>query len=104
MREDWIKDLKVGDKVVVESNNYGKAITSVEKITPKGFIKTKNGHQFNPDGSQRGGSSWTYSFLSQLTDEVLLKFKKKLVNQCKEIDFSKLNIDDFEQILNISEK
>jgi len=98
----WIQDLKAGDKVVIETNNYGKAITSVVKITPKGFINTESGKQFNPDGSQRTGSTWSYSSLSQLTDEVLLEFKKKrLVTKCKEIDFSKLSIDDLEKILNI---
>ena len=103
--KEWIKNLKAGDKVVIETNNYGKSITSVVKITPKGFINTESGKQFNPDGSQRGGSTWNYSSLSQLTDEVLLEFKKKrLVNKCKEIDFSKLSIDDLEQILNICGK
>jgi len=98
----WIQDLKAGDKVVIYTNNYGKAITSVVKITPKGFINTESGKQFNPDGSQRGGSTWSYSSLCQLTDEVLLEFKKKrLVNKCKAIDFSKLSIDDLEKILNI---
>jgi len=103
--KEWIKELKVGDTVVVATNNYGNKITTVVKITPKGFINTESGKQFNPDGSQRGGGNWSYSSLCQLTDEVLLEFKKKrLIKQCKEIDFSKLSIDNLEQILNICNK
>lgn len=102
---NWIQELKVGDKVVVETNNYGKVITTVTKITPKGYINTESGKQFNPNGSQRGGGNWSYSSLTQLTSEVLLEFKKKkLVSQCKEIRFEELSIDQLQQILFIRDE
>lgn len=101
---DWIKELKEGDKVVI-SNRHGKSITTVAKITPKGFIKTEKGFQFNQDGSQRGGDTWNSFYLRQLTEDVLLEFKKNgLMRKCKEIDFSKLSIEQFEQILEIVKK
>ena len=90
--KDWIKDLKVGDKVIIATNNYSNQITSVVKITPKGFINTQNGKQFYPNGSQVGGDSRDF-YLLQLTDELLIEFKKNgLVRKCKEIDFSKLEV------------
>jgi len=102
--ENWIKDLKVGSKVIV-ANNYGEKITTVTKITPKGFIKVESGKMFNPDGGERGGSNWNYTSLLQLTDDILLKFKKKeLISQCEEIRFSELNTEQLEQILLITSK
>jgi len=102
--KEWIKDLKEGDKVVV-SSRHGKSITVVTKITPKGFVKTDK-YQFNQDGSQRGNSDrWNPFYLEQLTDEVLLEFKKNgLVRKCKEIKFSELSIEQIEQILSICDK
>lgn len=100
---EWIKELKVGDKVAITSRN-GRSITTIAKITPTGIIKTEKGSQFNPDGFQRGGDGWGAYSLQQLTDEVKLEFKKNgLVRKCKEVDFSKLTIEQLEQILNIIE-
>jgi len=42
MSNAWMKDLKVGDKVVVSSRN-GRSITTIAKITPTGIIKTEKG-------------------------------------------------------------
>jgi len=98
---EWMKELRVGDKVVI-SNRNGKSITTIVKITPTGIIKTEKGAQFNPDGFQRGGDTWSNYSLNQLTDELQLEFKKKgLVKKFKEIDFSKLSIEQLEQIISI---
>jgi len=101
---EWIKNLKVGDEVVVTTGSYGKRISKVTKITPKGFINV--GHEyFNPNGSQRGGDTWHKSSLSQLTDEVMLEFKKKrLVGKCIDIKFTELTIEKLENILSIATK
>ena len=97
--KEWVKDLKVGDKAVVGST-FRKSITTVTKITPKGFINTDSGHQFNIDGYQRGGGTWNRTSLLQLTDDLQLEFKKeKLVSQCKVIKFEELDIDQLEEIL-----
>ena len=34
MNEEWLKNLKVGDRVFVVGN-YGKSLKTVQKITPK---------------------------------------------------------------------
>lgn len=64
---DWIKDLKVGDKVII-SHRLGKCVATVEKITPAGNIKA-NGTLFLPSGMERGGNMWDRSFLSKATPE-----------------------------------
>jgi len=103
--EEWIKNLKVGDKVVVATGSYGRRITTVTKITPKGFINIESGQQFTQDGHQRGGDTWHRAYLSELTDAVRLEFKKNsLVQKCKEINFEKLSIEQLEQILLISKE
>jgi len=101
---DWIKDLKVGDKVVT-SSSYRKSISTVTTITPKGFIKTDSGHTFNANGGQRGGDTWHRTSLYQLTDKVVSEFKKvELIGKCNNIKFSELTIGQLEQILSIVDK
>jgi len=100
--KNWIQELKAGDKVVVSTGSYDKKITSVTKITPKGFINVESGQTFTSDGNQRGGDTWHRTYLSQLTDEVALGFKKQaLVNRCKVIQFNKLTVEQLEKILSI---
>jgi len=103
--EEWIKHLKVGDKVVISTGSYSRRVTSVTKITPKGFINIESGQTFTQDGYQRGGDTWHRASLSEFTDEIALEFKKiKLISQCKEIQFGKLTIEQLEQILLISKE
>lgn len=66
---EWLKTLKVGDKVIVESR-YKRTITTVEKITAAGNIKA-NGILFNSNGMERGGGVWNTTYLKQATPEVI---------------------------------
>lgn len=66
---DWLKNLKVGDKVIV-SWITGCAVKTVEKITPAGNIKV-GGIMFNSNGSERGGDAWSKSYLHEATPEVI---------------------------------
>ena len=98
---EWIKELKVGDRVVT-SSRHGKSTTTVSRITSKGSIKTENGFSFNQDGSRKGSDTWNPISLLQLTDDLLLEFKKgKLVSQCKAIKFEELDTDQLQRILYI---
>ena len=77
MRE-WIKNLKVGDEVIVTSNMCGEPrISKVEKITPKGFIKV-DGLLFDDNGSQRT-SSWYKSYIIECSEEEKEKMRKKQI-------------------------
>lgn len=72
MREDWLKNLKAGDRVIlVGGSPYSPcSIQTVEKVTPTGRIKVK-GMTFNQDGTQYGGDRyWSYSIGEATPKEV----------------------------------
>ena len=99
----FIEKLKVGDKVIVNTR-LGRIIREVDKITPAGNIKLNNGSIYNKDGSEKGGDSWTRSFLSEATPEVIqeihdskvIAYTKKKMKELKE-----LNIEQARAILKI---
>lgn len=57
--KEWLSSLKLGDKVVVCSWSWSYSLryneSTVEKITPKGFIKV-NGLLYNPNNGYLRGS------------------------------------------------
>ena len=88
---DWIKNLKVGDKVFV-CWRMGRSLRTVEKITPKGYIKV-GGSLYNTDGSERNSDIWSRCYLSEATPEEIRLFAEqatikraiKLMQETKEI-------------------
>lgn len=70
---EWIKNLKMGDTVVI-ANRYGMSLRKVAKITPTGRICVGS-MTFNPDGVERGNSSWTRSILREATPERIAEIK-----------------------------
>lgn len=91
---EWLKELKVGDKVAVDNsdhwhrNNY--SIHTVEKITPTGRIKLSSGSVYFPNG-KKVGESYCYP-LRQLTPEII-----ELVRRRRLMD--KLNFNSFKGLL-----
>ena len=77
--EQWIKDLKVGDKVIIHnSRGYIPMIKTVERITPTGRIVV-SGTNFKKDGWQMNtGNSWSRQHLEQWTEERELDIRKKI--------------------------
>lgn len=73
---EWIKNLKVGDKVFVNWR-MGKSLRTVDKITPKGYIKV-GGSLYNTDGSERNSDVWSRCRLSEATPEEINLFAEKL--------------------------
>lgn len=86
---EWIKNLKPGDKVIIKYNGTSKIVT-VEKITPAGNIKA-GGVLFNKLGIERNSYYYHYSksFLAEATpdaikkceDEHLVQKAKRLVDE-----------------------
>jgi hypothetical protein len=72
---DWIKDIKVGDKVIV-SHRFYEAVAVVEKITPAGNIKAGN-TIFQPSGIERGGDKWNKAYLRKATPEQVERIVQK---------------------------
>lgn len=73
--KEWIKDLKVGDKVVFCSR-FIESVEKVEKITPAGNIKVRN-VLFNPNGFERGGNVWDVAFLREPTPDLIERITHK---------------------------
>lgn len=98
MSNDWIKKLKVGDKVLIVRHGYArfKYLTVVTKITgvKKVTIHTKNGYKFGLDGHQTPYERFYNSSLVEPTEENLIEYRKyvdqnkyiKLLNDLNEID------------------
>lgn len=79
MNNQWIKDLKPGDKVFIDYHN-GRGLRTVEKITPAGNVKV-NGLLFDQYGRQRGGDTWSRCYLSEATPEEIENFRKETIIQ-----------------------
>ena len=68
---DWIKNLKPGDQVVVN----GKYLKLVERVTPSGRVVV-GGDTFNPDGWKRGDKdAWNHTYISEATPEAVQRIK-----------------------------
>lgn len=79
MDTDWLKKLKVGDKVIVNNcpgrlgNSYEES--EVEKITPTGRIKVKGEDKYFINGHIKGVSKWASgSYLREYTPESYKKY------------------------------
>lgn len=86
-------NVKVGDKVIVSSRN-GDYITTVERITPSGRIKTKEGYAFRSDGSQIGGDPWYTMHMYEYAEERAQKIMKKMVIDKAYSKMRRINYDD----------
>ena len=67
-----LKDVKVGDKVILKVGGWwrSKSVETVEKITPKGYVKVRGElYVVNDDGTEasvRGSaSSWLYPYTEE---------------------------------------
>ena len=77
--EDWLKNLKVGDKVIVSTNSGRTSVQTITNITPVGNIKV-GGILFTKYGSQRASNRWGRAVLMEYTEDLaqqLLEAKVK---------------------------
>ena len=82
---DWISNLRVGDKVVVEEHYYGSSIKTVNNITKAGNIKVGD-HLFNISGRERVTgyfpayiSEWTQEKETAINDNKIIERAKRLM-------------------------
>jgi hypothetical protein len=84
---EWIKNLKVGDEVIISRWYYsGRNLfkTTVNKITATGRIKTSDGSEYTAEGRKYGQ---TEGDLLQVTSELLDEIERKEL--LYKIDFEK---------------
>lgn len=87
-------NVKVGDKVIFYDGAHREYIRTVEKVTPKGFIKVSD-KLFTSDGRERTSASWWVAHITKCTPEdetrilreqFVLKTLAKMHN-CKNISY-----------------
>ena len=109
MNDEWIKELKAGDKVYIDSSRFGSTaldLTTVKKITPKGYVRTND----NNDSLFRNGwyqiDSCSRWHLVQWTQEIEDKLKAKahfnqLAHSINAVDARTLTPDQVQKIYDI---
>jgi hypothetical protein len=95
--------MKVGDRVTIEYTieyNDHISITTVVGITPKGFIKVKNGLLFHPDGSLRSGGTLCRTTLRPTMPEDFARIEKSnLISMIRQkANFMKLHLEALRKI------
>ena len=100
--ENWLKNLKVGDTVVVEGVDIASTsyyISKVVKVTPKGGIRIDGYRSVLFRNGTAHIDSYHFYYLREPTDELLDKIK--LINirrRIKSIDWSKVDDDIVEGV------
>lgn len=93
---DWLREIKVGDEVIVHSNGWlqkGYRLCRVEEVTASGKIFV-GGEAFCRDGRQYGQTR-NWAWLLQPTDENIKlvvessfkRFLKELIDEKTSLDF-----------------
>jgi hypothetical protein len=95
-REEWLRSLKVGDVVGIETHNQGDrnwTRHTVSKITKTGRIKLEDGKDYGQDGERHENSgSWschTYTLVAWTSDiEAVIARRKLEATVAYYVDFS----------------
>lgn len=74
MGNEWLKNLKPGDKVIVRDYGQFDHMEEVQRLTPTGRIIV-NGVTYNPNGIERGGD-WRYRRLREATPEAIEQIRR----------------------------
>lgn len=107
-RQEWLKSLKVGDRVW-NSRQGGGAFYTIKKITPTGKIRLDNDVLLNNDGYGETGYRFnmTYYKIEPITQELLNKIEqqkqkiisiKELNKAIKELDINSWDIEKIKKL------
>ena len=102
MNNEWLNDLKVGDRVVIK-NSWAAEIVTVKRITKTLILVPCNDtcdYRFNKsNGRRQGGAGYNCQFLHKLTPEIEAEVrKKKLLNILATTKWNKYNLQQLERI------
>jgi hypothetical protein len=108
---EWVKDLKVGDAVVVQGYDYGKTsyrVVSVQKVTPQQIHVGDKPEGpltkfWKKDASQVGGSSWHRVDLVKATPELLekvkaIKLRGGLLAELRRVNWNELSTETLQAV------
>ena len=74
---DWIKNLKVGDLVIV-STRYDEVLRKVDRITKAGNIGV-GAWLFNSNGIERNGDTWSKASLYEATPQKVNQIRERQI-------------------------
>ncbi len=99
--EDFLKSLKVGDEVAVDSGYNNQRIEEIDGETPK-FWKIKKALYDKTNGRARGSGEWYSFYIRELTPEIKDKIiKRYAIGKIGTFDFNKLNTSELKKIIYI---
>ena len=94
MNSDWLQNLKVGDKVIVQHRGLGegKSLLVVSNIT-KNFIVV-NGRKFRKGSGYGTGDGYHHPYLIETTSEAMAAFEEERYRAVFQNKLSHLSWDD----------
>ena len=104
MPEQWLAELKPGDKVLIDN----KQVAFVDRVTPTGKIRIGQS-TFTKYGKREGDGQWHFVHLHQWTQERedelrVIREKNRIVNYLDDFDFISLSIETLNAIEELIEK
>jgi hypothetical protein len=104
MGEQWLAELKPGDKVLIDN----KQVAIVDRVTPTGKIRIGQS-TFTKYGKREGDGQWHFVYLYQWTqereDEIRdERAKNRAVNYLNDFNFKSLSIETLNAIIQLVEK
>lgn len=109
IRSEWLKNLKVGDKVAIDrgrgtwSSRY--EVGTVTKITPTGQVQINNKEPKFRNGYVSSGNKWDLGVsIHELTDEIKEQiFRDKMTAKLENMKFKELSTEQLREIQKILE-
>jgi hypothetical protein len=101
MTDSWVKELKVGDRVIIGHPFRNPVLATIDRITPSGRIVASN-RTFLPDGRQYGGNKFASFYLIQYDVAKALVIKDRdNITYLSTFDYKKLSPEVREQLVKL---
>lgn len=101
-------NIKVGDKVIISGQSFGKGVATVTKVNKTSFVCNCGSFNltFKFDGIERGGDIWTrwvcLPWTKETEDEIIIEnHRRKLLNKINKTSFNDLSTEKLEEIFKI---
>ena len=102
--KDWLKSLKPGDMVAIETINGGHVFRKVFRLTKTQIVLNNSQRFYICSGTIVGGSSYHKTILIPVTAEIKEKAERSaLIYRIKKSDISAVSIESLRKILSIIE-
>lgn len=110
MNKDWLREIKIGDIVIVHMHRNPDTIDVVLRLTKTQIILKKTNNKYRRStGIMIGSDMWNMSAIYEATDEKIIAIKinmyrRKLIMRIDTINADILSTEQLENIVQILEK